>query len=163
MTAVIAAELSRFPINLILSARSVDPSYQIKSLITRIDSLHKQTTTTNDPNAIHTLIDYNIISPSNPLMKQFMSEYRLKSNTNTLLLLSFTQEILSTNTEFITSLKNEPFDLISCILNTHTYPYLKDISNNDHENRNLNLNLNIIAKYGLINVSKLKNNSLLLN
>lgn len=167
MLSRLSSELAVYPLNLFLAAKHVEPSYAVKNLVAEIDAVHGMETSKTDPNTLPTLIDYKLVSPQNPLFKTIQEDLlRTQPPLTTLLLLSFSKEMLGSNTQFINSLRTAPFTVEAALLNLSTYPYLADeISAQTaemHKPSETCINLQTIAHYGLVNVSKQHNGSLLL-
>lgn len=174
MLSRVYTQLGLYPLNLFLSSKLTDPSFTINTFLSQLHSLNGTNSTTTDPNTFPTLVDYKLVSPTNPLFTIFQNHLLTPQPTptpdSTLLILSLSKQLLSSNTNFLKSLNTSspssssstPFTIQAALLNTHTYPYLtNEIAAQSIPTKTCQ-NLQSVAHFGLINVLKQQNGSLLL-
>lgn len=166
LTEFLRSSLNIYPINLIVVNKTRALSYPLKKLVSDIDSI-QYTSPSEDPNDLPLLIDYKVIdyTKNKPLHRTFREQYKhIKGlEKHNIVIISFTKEGLETNTGFISSFKknySDDFKVAGCIVNTHTYPYLRDISRSKKDN--VSGNMYNIAALGLVRVEKLNDGSLVL-
>jgi hypothetical protein len=121
-----------------------------------------------DPNDIPTLIDYKVIDKKfNPslhsIFKKHFKILEISDEETEIIIISFTKEGLNNNISFFQDFRFKNldfFDIKGCILNTHTFPFLKEIKKTNENN--ISTNMYNIAKCGLVKVNKENNGSLVL-
>lgn len=163
----LVSSLSEYPLNLILSNKISNPSYQVNKILMDIREMEK-VNTDRDINDLPILIDYKILDKTkNPYLYNTFKEHYgmidLLPHESFITILSFTKDLLDRDTTFIKSLGvkyGDYFTLKSCILNTHIFPFLKEITRDADDNSSVNLFE--VARYGLVTVNKMDNGSLVL-
>lgn len=166
LTQFLKTSLNAFPINLVLQNKAQALSYHLKRLVANLEIV-QDTAPNEDPNDLPLLIDYKVIDATRnkPLHRAFRQQYpQMQGLQNrNIVILSFTKEGLDTDTSFISSFKKkykDAFRVSGCIVNTHTYPYLRDISRS--RTSSVGENMYNIAALNLVNVQKQDDGSLVL-
>lgn len=159
--------LNAYPLNLILTKKTKAFKYPLNKILLDIEKF-ENINPHDDPNDYPILIDYKIIDFKrnkflyNVFLKEFECIKTINNNEN-ILILSFSKEILNSDTSFMELIKekyNEIFNINACILNNQTYPFLKQLKNTKSDK--ISKNLYLIASLGLVKVTKLNDGFLVL-
>lgn len=184
------SSINTFPLTLVVNNKTNAFSYHLKRIVddltTQNDTINENlgiansTVKKRDPNDLPLNIDYNIINSRKNLIlyNNFIKLYPIKSlakytpspksNENiesNILLLSFNETALKNDsvTHFIKTF-NENFETFfsinACILNSHIFPFLKNLSRTKSDN--ISVNMYNIAAMGLTNVKKLDSGTIIL-
>lgn len=166
LTRFLKTSLNAYPINVVVRNKARALSYHLKRLVSEIEEI-QDTAPDEDPNDLPLLIDYKVIDATRnkPLHRAFCRQYPQMQGVedSSIVVVSFTKEGLDTDTSFISSFQKkyeDAFGVSGCIVNTHTYPYLRDLSRS--KNGGVGENMYNIAALGLVKVHKQDDGSLVL-
>lgn len=157
--------LTAYPMNLILTNKTRAFSFHLKNIVDDINIIGSPAF--EDPNDHPILIDYKVIDDTLnwPLHRTFIKNYACipSLKNKKILILSFSKEGLYSNTAFLKSFKENygnVFEPNACILNTHTYPFLREIQRSKQDG--VSDNLYHIASLGLVGVNRMPDGGLVL-
>lgn len=157
--------LELYPVNLVLTNRTRAHGYNLNRIAQDIYTVNSSGCM-GDVNDLPTLVDYNVIDgDSNALLLEaFKEQYTcIDIEMGKLLVVSLSEREMTQSTSFLERLcrdYKDAYTMKACILNTHCYPFLKEVSKDSKDT--LSSNMYQIAMAGLVCVHKHPNGSLIL-